>query len=567
MKKGLLFFIMLACMSLALCAFVGAQTLDADELSDIKGAIENATEGETVTVTLVSDVVVPNTSSAIKLEKNVTLIINTNGYTLYTNPGGGSAGTVYGILLNHGDAKLVINGTLTGLDAINFVVPSDEQLTVSNGAVVDPNDANGVKSPDFASNGPAIKICSGSIEFNNTYFRQYNSGEWGIYSTPNSGVDKLVTNVYLENSILRQPDNCDYGAFGERGGSYNISECFFQVDNSVIYGLKNDYWPLCKGSYIRNSRFKNSVSFDGYMDAAEPNAIPKDEPVEIINTVFESANFSVGGGTIRINLIDCQFPNGMSISVSSDRNGSGAVTMTKTATCIEAGKQVYITTTTSTPITSFDGFPNVNEQYSIDNPHSGHSKSGDALSISYKDGFGSKGYCDFVCAVCGERYTETVPTAPVIFVALGYSNKPENTGISAGFEIDNDALKAYEDLTHDTVHFGVVIFNPDYVTDERFFNGTEFSASEKFIIVPIELYTYSTASCLITGFDKNPTLDIVISAYAYSNENSVGLIQKQYQNGGVQENVFEKLDGTLYSVTMQSVMDWDPEYVLPENQQ
>jgi hypothetical protein len=121
-------------------------------------------------------------------------------------------------------------------------------------------------------------------------------------------------------------------------------------------------------------------------------------------------------------------------------------------------------------------------------------------------------------------------------------------------------------LTHDTVCFGILIFNPDYATNDSFFNGTEFGASENFIIVPIELYTYSTASCLITGLDKNPTLDIVISAYAYSNENSVGLIQKQYQNGGVQENVFEKLDGTLYSVTMQSVMDWDPEYVLPENQ-
>ena len=153
------------CCLLAISAFA----IDADSLDDITTAIANATEGENVVINLTGDVVVPNTASAIKIEKNMTLTINFNGYTLFTNSGSGGAGSVYGIKLNHGDAKLVLNGTAT-VDALNYVAPIDEVITVSNGVINDPNEQTGVKSPDFASNGPAIMLNSGSIEMNNVYF-------------------------------------------------------------------------------------------------------------------------------------------------------------------------------------------------------------------------------------------------------------------------------------------------------------------------------------------------------------------------------------------------------------
>ncbi|MBQ2809691.1 MAG: hypothetical protein IJF11_02235 [Clostridia bacterium] len=579
--KRLLITITLA-IALAICFSVSAfaSTIETNDYSVIQEALDNATEGETVTVNMTGDVLVPNTSSAIKLEKSVTLVINTNGHTIYTNPGSASAGSVYGFLLNSGYAKLVVNGQ-SSVDAMNYVVPSDENLTVSNGVIVDPNDANGVKSPDFASNGPAIFVKSGSIEFNNVYFRQYNNGEWGIFCSPNSGADYLVTNFKAINSILRQPDSCSYGAIGTRGGNYEIHECLFEVDNSVIYGTNDKYWAMSAGSYVKNSRFTRLVIFDGYMDSGETNRIPQDKPVEFTNVIFENPNLTIGGGTIHINLIDCQFPNGMNINVYSDRNGEGTLYMTQTATCKTAGKQVY-TRLTSSAITSFEGFPNVVEQYTIDNPAIPHSATDDndcttdvlcdmckevvvypkqfdahklhTLSIKYANGFAKEGLKTMVCENC-ESATNVIPTLP-LFVAQGYTVNEGNTGFGTGFQINKDALVEYESANNTTITFGIVVFNPQHLNGETFVDG-KINATKGALQFNMDT-SYANCKLLISGFTQaHASLELVFVGYAYEGDNSANLqlMQKEYistENAPVESPMCSQING-LYTVKLSTV--------------
>ena len=567
MKRKILFFVLLVCVSLAFCIFVNASTIEADELSDINTAIEKAQTGDTVTVNMTADILVPN--AAIIIEKDITVIINTNGHTLYTNPGGGKAGTVYGILIHSNGARLVINGTLNDLDALNYSAPSDQKLTVSNGVIVDPNDETGVRSPDFVSNGPAIKLRAGTLEINNTYFYQYNTGEWGIYGEPDGGMDGLVTNLIVKDSILRQPsDNSSYGALGTRAGDYNIVECLLQVDNSVIYGVRDSYWPMSKGSYIRNSRFKNTINFDGYMSANKELAIPKNEPVEIRNTVFEGPSFSIGGGTIHLNLIDCQFAKDMKFNVYSDRNGSGSIYITTSPTCTNAGTQYYKTSTFSnvTDVTTLD----FNEQFSIDNPAIGHAPVGECLSISYKDGYGSAGYCDFNCSMCSTRYTEATPSAPAILVPLGYSYKSKGMGINGGYEVNSEALVAYETMMNKSLVFGIIVLNPNYQTEDTFFTGKTLTCANKAVTVEFKTKDYSYFNFSISGFTADTeNLDLIISAYVYSEEDAsdVCFVQKQYNDGeGPVSGVFEKTDATLYSVTLAAVRENDLDAITKENE-
>ena len=567
MKRKFLFFVLLVCVSLALCVFVNASTIEADELSDINTAIEEAQTGDTVTVNMIADILVPK--AAIIIEKDITVIINTSGHTLYTNPGGGSAGSVYGILIHSNGARLVINGTLNNLDALRYETPSDQKLTVSNGVIVDPNEGTGVKSPDFVSNGPAIKLRAGTLEINNTYFYQYNTGEWGIYGEPDGNMSNLVTNLIVKDSILRQPsDNSSYGALGTRAGSYNIEECLFQVDNSVIYGIRDSYWPMSKGSYIRNSRFKNTVNIDGYMSANKTLAIPRSEPVEIRNTVFEGSKFSIGGGTIHLNLIDCQFAEDMKFNVYSDRNGSGSIYITTSATCTNAGTQYYKTSTFSDvkDVTTLD----FNEQYSIDNPAIGHAPVGECLSISYKDGYGSAGYFDFNCSMCGARYTEATPSAPAILTPLGYSYSKKGTGIDGGYEVNADALLAYETVTGKSLTFGIIVLNPDYQTESTFFTGKALTCASKSVTVELKTKDYSYFNFSISGFTAaTENLDLIISAYAYAENDAsdICFIQKQYDDGkGPVAEMFEKNDGTLYSVTLAGVRENDLDAINKENE-
>ena len=98
--------ISLAC-ALALSISAATTTIDADDLDDLKAAVSAAEEKDTVIANLTGDIIIPSTNAALIIEKEMTLVINFNGYLIYANSGSSGAGTVYGMLVNHFSAKLV----------------------------------------------------------------------------------------------------------------------------------------------------------------------------------------------------------------------------------------------------------------------------------------------------------------------------------------------------------------------------------------------------------------------------------------------------------------------------
>ena len=192
------------------------------------------------------------------------------------------------------------------------------------------------------------------------------------------------------------------------------------------------------------------------------------------------------------------------------------------------------------------------------------------LAISYKDGYGSAGYCDFNCSMCSTRYTETNPSAPAILTPLGYSYSKKGTGINGGYEVNADALLAYETVTGKSLTFGIIVLNPNYQTEDTFFTGKTLTCANKAVTVEFKTKDYSYFNFSISGFTADTeNLDLIISAYVYSEDDAsdVCFVQKQYDDGeGPVSGVFEKTDATLYSVTLAAVRENDLDAITKEKE-
>lgn len=455
MKKKI--FIALALTVLAAClfaigVFAAEIKIEADSLDDIHTAIAGAQDTDSVVIDLTKDIAIPNTSSAIKVDGAKTVTINFNGYTIYANAGSSTAGTVYGMYVNSNNAKLILNGTWD-VDPVNYVAPTDQKISISNGEVNDPNEAAGIKSPDYASNGPSIYIAKGSIELNNMYINQYHTGEWAIFMM---GSGDHVHNVKISNSIVRVPDSNSLLAVGRRDAGGTFKQSLTQIEDSVIYGLGGgkESVSFSEGSYIRNTRIaKHKAYFDSYLAS---DACPK-EPIDIENVIFENKNIYFWTGRYSLNFIDCTFPENYSIEINGDREGNAKITMTETATCEKVGRQAYSEAVQGKAeyITSFDSLETVVEQYSIDNPALGHNITAEtATGVTWENYFENGAY-EGVCARCSIATAETTPSADPLFVNRGfsYAQYPDTTrSMTQLFKVNKEMTKYLEN----GYDFGVV---------------------------------------------------------------------------------------------------------------
>ncbi len=182
----------------------------------------------------------------------------------------------------------------------------------------------------------------------------------------------------------------------------------------------------------------------------------------------------------------------------------------------------------------------------------------DKIVILYANGFDKAGEKTIFCEVCDELLVEATPTNP-IFTHKGYSYKLNGTitGIQSGFDVDKEALKAYEDA-NSKLTFGIVIVNPSYLGDTFFKDGVV-NASKGVIQVSVDIGDYSTFSCYISGFQKDSalsSLELVIAGYVYEGDASnVKFMQKSYvtgENAPVVSKV-TKTDATLYTVSITNV--------------
>ena len=488
-------------MAFGVCA--AEAVLETDSLDEIKGAIATAEAGDSIVVNMTGDILIPKQADAIVIDKDITLTFNFNGHLLFNNGGGGSAGKAYGILLKSFNAKLVMNGT-ADVDPVNYSEPTDKRITVSNGQIVNPNKEAGIKSPDYASDGPAIVVFSGNVELNDMYINQYNGGEWTIFFAPYLDKTNTAHNIKALNSIVRAPSS-RYAALGTRQGSGYIIECLVEIEDCVIYGTGTEEWiSMGASSYIRNSRIAlNPFKIDSYMSSGYAH---DGQEAILENVIFENPKVSSNTGSIYVKMINCQFPNGLSLYVTGDSKGKTKFTAIQDPTCEKGGGTYFVELTKGNgkTYTSFTQFPTIIEEL----PALGHEN---AVVVAYEKGYLQVGYKKEGCTRCTQH--TTVALMP-LFKALGYS-VPEDggTSISVGFVVNKDAIEAYSQATGINISYGVFaasqlkladgdVFGEDLVPSDCAIVKEINDASDVFIIkiTGFETEAHKSAPLAIGGY-------------------------------------------------------------------
>lgn len=538
-------FALVLCLSISV--FAADITVEADDLSDIQTAIAASSVDDNITVNLKADVLIPNQASAIIIDKDITLTINFNGYTLMNNSNGGTAGKAYGILLKSYNARLVLNGT-SSVDPFNYVEPTDETITVSNGEIVNPNKEKGVKSPDYASNGPAVVVYSGTIELNDMYINQYNTGEWGIFFMPSLGDNiDIRNNIIAKNSIVRVHAG-RYGALGTRQGDSILKESYVAIEDCVIYGTGTIEWlSMSANSYIKDSRIADyALKIDSYL---KDNYAREGNEAILQNVYFESS-VSLCTGAIYVNMIDCSFANSMKIDITGDSQGKTRFTITETADCEKAGRQAYAEAekNVNKTLNSFEDFPNVVGQYTIDNPAKGHTANLDEiLDLVYENGFINAGTYICACVDCGaEGVKEKTPSAEALITFVGISTSIYNDGICVGYSIDREAIENYRSYGK-AFEYGVVAYIPLEGETNVDPIGTDLTPIDYTVSTPLK-FDYSSVDFVIKGFGTNTEIPLAMCAYVYDGT------EVDYINTSISDSITITQDDYVSTFTLSSVL-------------
>lgn len=545
-----LLFALALILCLGITAFAADIRIEADELSDIHSAINDSVAGDTVTIDLVADIGIPNTSSAIKLEKDITVIINFNNHIIVNAGGGGGAGSVYGMLVKSRNAKLVLNGSKTEkLDYVNYKNPGDEQIKFKNGVITNPNVEKAIEYPDYASDGPAIVVFSGSIELNDLYINQYNTGEWAIFLLPNmgSGVE-VVNNIKITNSVVKSASS-RYAAIGTRQGNSDLVECLVEIENCVLYGTGSTEWiSMGANSYVRNSRIKDNVfKIDSYMSSGYAGI---GSEAVLQGVIFENQLQSCTGA-IYVNMIDCSFENNMNVYVVGDSKGKTIFTMIESATCDKAGRKASIESYKggSKTLTSFESLTTVDEQYSIDNPALGHTPDlSNVLDIVYENGFINKGTCVGACIRCGTQGAKEIePSAEALIAFIGISTEQNGYGICVGYTVNYEAIELYESYGK-TFEYGVAACIKGEGMNELELVNTDLSAASYAVVAGISSPSFDFK---ILGFtDEYYELELVMCAYVYDGN------EVDYVNVAINgKSVSLSQDDYATTITMKQVVE------------
>ena len=160
--------------------------------------------------------------------------------------------------------------------------------------------------------------------------------------------------------------------------------------------------------------------------------------------------------------------------------------------------------------------------------------------------------------------TNTETTYAPIFEAQGYSTNKEKNAIATGFSITKASLDAYKSLIGGEVNFGIVIFNPKYLSDGSFFttneDGAILNASGGFLMVDIGT-EYSNCALSVQGFNSgNSGIELVFAGFAYTDDiTKADIFQKEYvgtSESPIASPMVSKVtrsEGTLYTTTIASV--------------
>ena len=504
MKKSLFFVLLLvSILALSLCVFAEEYNIEANGVEDITGAISGANDGDTVNVTLGSDL---EFSTSIKLEKAITVNVDFNGYQIKYTGTAGKNTTTAAFYLNNAGAKLNLKGSNPLANPKEYTHYGDD-----------------VKA-DMVGSGNLIGVDTGSVNIKDAYLYA-NNDTFVIYVGLYRGAD---VSVAVDTSVLRTSSSAGQGAICYLGGNDgnvndNIVKKTLTLQNSVEYGGFKGVdcaFNVTRGSSVTNVKFYDfAITNDCWAGIMDLYMVSFEDAMPFYHCVFNTYDEQTGSISVKtetgkqnIKLYDCQYTeivNGGKFS--GDSGGTAHIyVIEKMPTCTEDGSAYSY----SSPKGNASG--NAMSTYKKDSfalSKTGHSLSGE--TIVYANGYASNGKGVSKCTTCLELY-ETGNAYEPLFENLGYSLNQAANSFTIGLKLNTDALDTYfEVVKPKTFDFGAVVGNDKYTAAWE--NG-ELSVQNGFA-VSFKNSAHQYFDLKVIGFnDENKSKTLVAEYYVYDGE-------------------------------------------------
>lgn len=390
-------------------------------------------------------------------------------------------------------------------------------------------------------------------------------------------------NLTVKNAVIIGHDEVIYQK------KYDAAQCFgttvLHLENCAVYN-KTNYKPIdlkadgitdikaeidhlyteeiginniLSDSYISNSKM---TSF--YTDSWHTDEYIGKEYIYVNNSTV--GNYTCDGDTQHMVATDSTFAK---IDLNGDTTGGAYATLINStytslylikqnniasarhgilyivtpATCQSAAQRTVYTydDKSKTNVSSLD------EQYSIDNPATGHDTENKPLSISYTN-YLENGEAEYVCSACNATYVASIDP---LFVCLGYSAAESGArGITVGYRTNNEILDLYEEITGKSLAYGVFAVSKNKIGANEIFDASG-KASSGVISTLIDDYRFMMFSLKIVGFTEEQK-DKALAMGAYVKATDGEAVEYSYlQSKSPNEN--EKYHFVTYNEIMNEL--------------
>ena len=345
-----------------------------------------------------------------------------------------------------------------------------------------------------------------------------------IYSEKGAGSSTKST-FEIVDCALTTTDKYALGFQGE--ASYRK---VVKVEGSYVKGLQA--YTVLSGSYVKNSVIVgDGINMDCW---------------SISGQLWEFENSSISAvttqsGRTHLQFTDCTFDLSK-ISLGSDGGGKCSLYVITTPNCERAGSKITYQ--------SGNMSGQIDAAYAEANPKTGHTSAGEAIALSYKNGFGEKGFYTFNCSSCKSEY-EDESAAPII-TFKGYSRPESSTqkAINAGFKVDKIMLDLYNKFNEVDASMTLFMVNSANLSQILDGNTLELAEGVKGINVKITSTSYTDIGIEVRGFDDSTeegnfyTLQL-ITAIAVKTEDGIHFVQAGLKNS---PNTTQSVGGTLFNI-------------------
>lgn len=437
MKRFLVFALSILSIFLVFTAFAFAEeiSVNATNEADISSAISEAKKGDTVSITLRSDIEIIN---RIDISRSITLNIYFNGYQInYT----GSA-----------DASFDKAAFYMTKDTAVVNLYGSHKLTSYSEYTHYESDVR----PDFTGTGNLITIMHGALNIESMYMLSSSNA----FVIVGDMVDNNDYSITVKNSVLRAPEGSSKSAVVHEGGTSSNSALISRTmitENSVLYGgFKgiNYAYNLTTGTSFKETKFydfyiKNDCWYLPDNSSIAPLLMNSyEKAASYTHCIFNNYNETIGDVTVytetgkqNFKLIECTFDELKSGGkFSGDRGGSAIVyIIERMPTCAESGKMLVCTNGGALTEKTLEKGEHVYEK----------------TALAYPSGYARAGVKLLVCSVC--HATRETGAIDPIFVNLGYSINDDETDMSITTKVNHSMLKSYlNDNPNELFDYGII---------------------------------------------------------------------------------------------------------------